>query len=70
MKGEQIDYAERKAMERFDEWNDVSGVIEPCGGYYSEIRGVIEDAVHIGAQMALKGKILYNEDGEIKRADF
>jgi len=69
MTKEQVNYAERKAMELFDKWNDVTGIIAPCSGYYSEARGVIEDAVNIGIQMALKGHISFNEDGEVKRGE-
>lgn len=66
MTKEQVLYAERKALEVFDKWNDVTGIVVPCSGYYSEIKGVIEDAVHIGIQMALKGDILRDEEGNVK----
>lgn len=69
MKKQQVDYAVRKALENFDRWNDVSGVVEVNSGYYSEISGVIEDAVHIGIQMALKGQISYDDDGNVAYGD-
>lgn len=65
----QVVYAQRKAMDAFDKWNDVAGVIETNSGYYSEIEAVIEDAVHIGIQMALFGKIDYDEEGNVKQPD-
>jgi hypothetical protein len=51
-KGE-MDKAIRRALTIFDEWNDVTGVFEVGSGYWAEIMGVIEDAVHCGAQQAL-----------------
>ena len=51
-KGE-IDYAVRRAFNKLDEWNAVSGIFEKHTGYYYEIQGVIEDAVHCGFQRAL-----------------
>lgn len=63
-KGE-VDTAERKALNVFDKWNDVTGFAQPNTSYYYEIQSVIEDAVHIGIQMALFGNIFYNKDGEI-----
>ena len=48
-----IDYATRRAFNKFDEWNNVSGMFEKHSGYYYEIQWVIEDAVHCGFQMAL-----------------
>lgn len=48
-----IDYAVRRALNKFDEWNDVTGAItKHCSSYY-EIQSVIEDAVHCGFQQAL-----------------
>lgn len=67
MKKSEVDYAERKALEVFDKWNDVIGMFGIDGGYYPEITSVIEDAVHIGIQMALFGEVIKNSDGEIVR---
>jgi len=64
----QVNFAERKAMEQFDRWNDVSGKFDVATGYYGEIEGVIHDAVHIGIQMALNGKIEFDEEGNVKIA--
>ena len=44
--------AERRALNLFDAWNDVTGVFKRGTGYYYEIQGVIEDAVKCGAQAA------------------
>ena len=49
----EIEYAIRRALNKFDEWNDVTGVFDKFSGYYSEIQSVIEDAVHCGFQQAL-----------------
>jgi hypothetical protein len=50
-KGE-MDYAVRRALNLFDKWNDITGYFQKFSGYYYEIQGVIEDAVHCGAQGA------------------
>lgn len=58
----EIDYAIRRALNIFDEWNDVTGLIPKHSGYYYEIQSVIEDAVHCGFQQALDDpKPLANE---------
>lgn len=67
MNKSQVDYAERKAKEQFDKWNEVTGFVQVGTGYYVEMESVIEDAVHIGIQMALYGKVEFGEDGSIKR---
>lgn len=65
----QVDYAERKALQLFDQWNEATGVFDPpCFGYYNEVAGCIEDAVHCGIQMALNGKIMV-EDGRVVVGD-
>ena len=51
-KGE-VDYAVRRAHNKLDEWNDVTGVFVKHTSYYYEIQSVIEDAVHCGFQRAL-----------------
>lgn len=51
-KGE-VDFAIRRALNKFDEWNDCTGVIPKFSGYYYEMQAVIEDAVHCGFQQAL-----------------
>lgn len=50
-KGE-LDNAIRRALNIFDEWNDCTGVFTKHTGYYYEVQGLIEDAVHCGAQGA------------------
>lgn len=54
--------------DELDKWNDSTGVFPNDSGYYYEIQSVIEDAVHIGIQMAIYGNVEY-EDGEVKRID-
>ena len=51
-KGE-IESAERRALNLFDKWNDVTGFVDKHTGYYYELQGAIKDAVHCGAQQAL-----------------
>jgi len=60
-----VDHAERLALNAFDKWNDVTGFVVPHTTYYYEMQGVIEDAVHIGIQMALYGKVNFDEDGDV-----
>ena len=50
-KGE-LDNAIRRALNLFDEWNDVTGAIPKGSGWYWEIQSVVSDAVHCGAQAA------------------
>ena len=59
--------AERYALNEFDKWNDVAGAVQKDSGWYYELQSVIEDAVHIGIQMALKGDVSLNEDGEVNK---
>lgn len=50
----ELDHAIRRALNIFDNWNDVTGVFtRDCAGY-CEMVGIIEDAVHCGAQEALQ----------------
>lgn len=63
----QIADAERRALYELDRWNDVTGFIAPGSGTFYEIQAIIEDAVHIGIQMALYGKIEYDEHEDVKR---
>jgi hypothetical protein len=65
-KGE-VNYAERKALEQFDKWNDVTGVFTQGTGYYNEVVEWILDAVHIGIQRALDLKLNFDEDGNLIR---
>lgn len=53
MKVGEKEFANRKAQEVFDRWNDITGVIAKHTSYYYEIMSVIEDAVDIGAKTAL-----------------
>ena len=63
----QVERAVREAYNQFDTWNDATGCFEPHKGYYCEMQGLLEEAVHVGIQMALEGKITKNPDGSIKR---
>ena len=56
----ELDAAIRRALNLFELWNGTTGFVEPNSGYHSEIQGVIEDAVHCGAQAAT---------GDFKRLD-
>lgn len=49
----EIEYAIRRALNKFDQWNDVTGYVPKFSGYYYEIQSVIVDAVHCGFQRAL-----------------
>ena len=60
MKEGQVKSAIRRALNLFDSWNDVTGFVQKHTGYYYELQGVIEDAVHCGIQEAL---------GEFKKLD-
>ncbi len=48
-KGE-LDGAVRRACNLLDKWLECTGVVDFNSGYYYELQGVIEDAVHCGAQ--------------------
>jgi len=54
MKVSEIEYAKRRALNIFDKWNEVTGFVVPHTSGYDELCGVIEDAVHCGAQQALE----------------
>lgn len=53
MKVSEMKYAKRKAMQIFDEWLEITGVIDRHSGHYDELSGIIEDAVEIGSMTAL-----------------
>lgn len=50
----EIQKAQRRALNIFDEWIDATGFVVPHTSYYCELTGIIEDAVHCGIQQALK----------------
>jgi len=64
----QVDYAERQALKRLDEWIEVTGAVCMHSGLHSELEGLIIDAVHIGIQMAIHGKIKI-VDGDVVYGD-
>lgn len=64
---QEVTYSERTACSILDEWLDVTGSIPLNSGYHSELESIITDAVHIGIQMALYGKIKKTKDGNIDK---
>jgi len=69
MKVSHRNYARRQALNVFDTWLDVTGVIERWTGYYDELCGIIETAVDIGAMTALEVPFSINDEGEAVEAD-
>lgn len=69
MKKGLVNEAERIALNQLDKWNDIAGFVKKHTGYYYEVQGLIEDAVHIGIQMALNEKVDFDEEGNIKHGD-
>ena len=69
MKKGVVDKAVRLSLNYFDRWNDVTGFVPEATGYYYEMQSLMEDAVHIGIQMALNGKVEYDEDGNVKHGE-
>lgn len=69
MKKGHVDYAERQALNVLDEWLDVTGAISIHSSWYYELQSVVEDAVHIGIQMALNGEIKKDSDGNVVKGD-
>lgn len=57
--------AERIALNQFDKWNEVAGVVDLHTGYYYELQAIMIDCVHIGIQMALNGKVNFDNDGNV-----
>ena len=53
MKQGEVHSAERRALNLFDNWNDVTGFVEKHTSYYYEMQAVVTDAVHCGIQQAL-----------------
>lgn len=52
----EVDFAVRRALNIFDEWNDVTGHTTRFSSDYHELQAVIEDAVHCGFQQALNDR--------------
>ncbi len=65
----QVRRAEAYAIVHLQEWLEETGAIEPHTSYHSELESIVEDAVHIGIQMALYGKVQFDEDGLVKREE-
>ena len=49
----EIEFAIRRALNIFDDWNDDTGFVPKFTCYYYEIQSCIEDAVHCGVQVAV-----------------
>lgn len=56
----QLETVIRRAFNIFDEWIEVTGFVQKDTSYYYELQGIIEDAVHCGAQA---------ETGDFKKLD-
>jgi hypothetical protein len=69
MKAGLVKEAERIALNELDKWNDVTGFVTKHTSYYYEIQSLMEDAVHIGIQMALNGKVEFDEEGNVKHGE-
>lgn len=52
MKQGELDKAIRRALNGFDKWNACTGAVTEHTSTYYEIQGIIENAVHFGAQAA------------------
>lgn len=48
----ELQNAKRRALNIFDDWVNVTGVVGVGTGYYYELQSLIEDAVECGAQAA------------------
>jgi len=64
-KGE-VKRAEAYAIVNLQEWLECTGAIPLHTGYHSEVESIVIDAVHIGIQMALSGKVNFDDYGNIK----
>ncbi len=69
----ELEFAKRKALEVFDKWVEVTGVVSKCDSYYYELCSVIEDAVDIGARVAcddtdIQVEDYWNDDGEQRKS--
>ena len=53
MKKGEVESAERRALNLFDSWNDVTGFVDKHTSYYYELQTVVTDSVHCGIQQAL-----------------
>ena len=53
MKTGESDYGKRKALQVFDEWLDVTGLVDRHTSYYYELCAIIEAAIEIGSMVAL-----------------
>lgn len=46
----ELEDAKRRALALFDDWVAVTGFVRSGTCYYYELQGIVEDAVHCGAQ--------------------
>ena len=64
-KGE-VTRAEAYAIVNLQKWLECTGAIPLHTSYHSEVESIVIDAVHIGIQMALQGKVNFDKDGNVK----
>jgi hypothetical protein len=50
------EYAKRIAMNKFDEWNNVTGQVAQFTGYYYEIEGLLHEVVEMAFDIAINGR--------------
>lgn len=62
----QVEKAERIALNQFDKWNDVTGFVGENTSCQYEIQSLMKDAVHIGIQMSVNGRVEFDEDGNVR----
>lgn len=64
----EMEDAKRRALNLFDNWNDVAGGVHKGSSLYYELQSVIEDAVHCGAQAATRDFRPLESEEEIEAA--
>lgn len=62
----QVKSAESYAIVHLFKWVEFTGAIDLNSGYHSELESIAEDAVHIGIQMALEGKVEFVTNNNCK----
>ena len=59
----QLEYAQGKARELFNKWNEATGFVPEYTGYYYEIIACIDEAVDIGARVECGQRIIIHDNG-------
>lgn len=67
MNAGEVANAVRRALNVFDDWNDVAGFVPLNSSWYYEMQGVIEDAVHCGIQAALGVRTTLPSELDVQR---